>query len=202
MERIASKMYAFNFSLFKSMPDCWILDQLFPIMPVSRLKEVPSVKAIIADLTCDSDGVIDKFAHPREIKSTIGLHSEPWSDSYVLAVLFVGAYQEALGSTHNLFGNPAEVVVEADEKQGFKIIQVSQSQTCREILVEWGFNGELPSRNGKPPKIVAAGRSEADEKLRLALTDLLDGSTYLHQSSAAEEGELTLPQGKVAGKGR
>jgi arginine decarboxylase len=208
LERIASKMYAFNFSLFKSMPDAWILDQLFPIMPVSRLKEVPTIKAIIADLTCDSDGVIDKFAHPREVKSTIELHSEPWSDSYALAVLFVGAYQEALGSTHNLFGNPAEVVVEANEKNGFKILELSQPQTCREILTEWGFNGELPTRDGKSlPKIVAAGRNNAatsagDEKLRLALADILDGSTYLKQFNAADEGEISLPQGKVAGKGR
>ena len=208
LERLASKMYAFNFSLFKSMPDAWILDQLFPIMPVSRLREVPSVKAIISDLTCDSDGVIDKFAHPREIKSTIELHSEPWTDSYALAVLFVGAYQEALGSTHNLFGNPAEVVVEADEKQGFKILEVSQPQTCREILVEWGFNGQLPSRDGESrPKIVAADRQNpsdfaADEKLRIALSDLLDGSTYLKQSNAVDESDVSLPQGKVAGKGR
>ncbi|HEX9878585.1 MAG TPA: biosynthetic arginine decarboxylase [Candidatus Binatia bacterium] len=208
LERIASTIYPFNFSLFKSMPDCWILDQLFPIMPVSRLREVPSIKAIIADLTCDSDGVIDKFAHPREVKSTIELHSEPWSDSYALAVLFVGAYQEALGSSHNLFGTPAEVVVEADAGQGFVIREAKEPQTCREILTEWGFNGELPARDFKSrPKIVspaggADAPSDADEKLRRALIELLDSSTYLNQTVSAEEGELSLPKGQVAGKVR
>lgn len=208
LERISSTIFPFNFSLFKSIPDCWILDQLFPIMPVSRLREVPSIKAIIADLTCDSDGVIDKFAHPREIKSTIELHSEPWSDSYSLAILFVGAYQEALGSSHNLLGTPAEVVVEADAKGGFKILDIKKAQTCRDILTEWGFNGQLPSKTSKSrPQIVAAGKgndtpSEADERLRVALVELLDGSTYLNQSAAADEGELSVPQGKVVGKAR
>nr|NIO12215.1 hypothetical protein [Deltaproteobacteria bacterium] len=151
---------------------------------------------------------IDKFAHPREIKSTIELHSEPWSDSYSLAILFIGAYQEALGSSHNLFGTPAEVVVEADAKGGFKIVDMKKAQTCREILTEWGFNGQLPAKPTRNrPQIVSAGKngntpSEADEKLRAALIELLDASTYLKHSAGTEEAELTVPQRKVAAKGR
>ena len=114
LERIAARLHAFNFSIFKSLPDSWILDMLFPIMPTCRLKEKPAIKAILADLTCDSDGVINKFSHPDEPRSTFELHALPWEDSYTLAILFLGAYQEALSSDHNLFGRPAEVTVETD----------------------------------------------------------------------------------------
>ncbi len=208
LERIASKIYPFNFSLFKSIPDSWILDQLFPIMPVSRLKERPLIKATIGDLTCDSDGAIDQFVHPREIKSTIELHPEPWSDSYILAVLLLGAYQEVLGSSHNLFGTPTEVLVETDGSGNFNFLEIKEPQTCRDILSDWGYDGQfsceesaLQAQPVSPRVDSGTSRSvrrsggtafPADGRLRRVVAKVLDSGTYLNQTIAGGDSQLSF----------
>ena len=181
LERIAARLHAFNFSIFKSLPDSWVLDMLFPITPTCRLKEKPAIKAILADLTCDSDGVINKFSHPHEPRSTFELHALPWDDSYTLAILFLGAYQEALSSDHNLFGRPAEVTVETDGDGAVEILDAREPDTCADMLTRWGFGdlvkayapGELhalphPTRPDSP-----------SARLERVMSRVLNGGTYL-----------------------
>ncbi len=189
LERIAARLHAFNFSIFKSLPDSWILDMLFPIMPTSRLKEKPALKAVLADLTCDSDGVINKFSHPQEPRSTFELHALPWDDSYALAVLFVGAYQEALSSDHNLFGRPAEVTVETDAAGAPAILDVRESDTCADMLARWGY--EELAREQAPRELHAVpDPAQADApsaRLERLLAQVLAAGTYLDRDVAAEE---------------
>jgi arginine decarboxylase len=101
--------------VFRSIPDSWAVGQLFPIMPIHRLNELPADFATLVDVTCDSDGKVDKFVDLKDVKDVLELH--PYTgDPYYLAVFLVGAYQEVMGSCHNLFGAPneAHVVIDTD----------------------------------------------------------------------------------------
>ncbi len=199
LERIAARLHAFNFSIFKSLPDSWVLDMLFPIMPTCRLKEKPAIKAILADLTCDSDGVIDKFSDPHEPRSTFELHALPWDESYTLAILFLGAYQEALGSDHNLFGRPAEVTVETDGDNAMRILDVREPDTCADMLARWGFDdlvrAHVPEELHDLPR--PAQPDSPSARLDRAMTRVLTGGTYLdlHAVKAAP-GEAGASLGK------
>ena len=192
LERIAARLHAFNFSIFKSLPDSWILDMLFPIMPTCRLKEKPAVKAILADLTCDSDGVINKFSHPHEPRSTFELHALPWEDSYTLAILFLGAYQEALSSDHNLFGRPAEVTVETDGNGAVEVLDVREPDTCAAMLQRWGFDDLVQAH--APRELSARPRPAQPDspaaRLEKVMTRILTRGTYLdrHSAEAAKRG--------------
>ncbi|MDP9171896.1 MAG: biosynthetic arginine decarboxylase, partial [Acidobacteriota bacterium] len=103
LDAMLSDTYFCNFSLFQSMPDSWAINQLFPIMPIHRLKEKPLRHAVLGDITCDSDGKVDQFIDRRDVKKTLPLHSFTGAP-YVLGAFLVGAYQEILGDLHNLFG--------------------------------------------------------------------------------------------------
>ena len=98
-------IYYGNFSVFQSLPDSWAIAQVFPVMPIHRHDERPDRLALIADLTCDSDGRLDRFAHPGGTRRTLALHSLRDGEDYLLGVFLVGAYQETLGDLHNLFGD-------------------------------------------------------------------------------------------------
>ncbi|MBU4200496.1 MAG: biosynthetic arginine decarboxylase [Verrucomicrobia bacterium] len=104
MEVAIADLYYANFSVFQSLPDSWAIDQLFPVMPIHRLSEMPTRQATIADITCDSDGKIDRFIDLHDVKSTLPLHEWNGEDYYV-GVFLVGAYQETLGDLHNLLGD-------------------------------------------------------------------------------------------------
>jgi arginine decarboxylase len=115
LKRILASKYLCNFSVFRSAPDSWAIGQLFPIMPIHRLDETPNDYATLVDVTCDSDGRIDRFVDLKDVKDVLELH--PFKgDPYYLAIFLVGAYQEVMGSYHNLFGQPneAHVVIDAD----------------------------------------------------------------------------------------
>lgn len=98
-------VYYGNFSIFQSLPDSWAIDQLFPVMPIHRLNEEPTNKAILADITCDCDGRLDKFIIDGEPQNHIPLHSLKDDEDYLVGVFLVGAYQETLGDLHNLLGD-------------------------------------------------------------------------------------------------
>ncbi len=119
-ERLADVYYG-NFSVFQSLPDIWAIDQLFPIMPIHRLEEEPTREAILADLTCDSDGRVDRFTGPQGTRATLPLHPLHPGEDYYLGVFLVGAYQETLGDLHNLFGdtNVVSAHIEADGHYNF-----------------------------------------------------------------------------------
>lgn len=108
MEEIENSLvdiYHVNFSVFQSLPDSWAIDQLFPVMPIHRLNEPPATSGIMADITCDCDGKMDKFIDPHGVRSSLPLHNLRDNEDYVLGVFLVGAYQETLGDLHNLLGD-------------------------------------------------------------------------------------------------
>ncbi|WJX51335.1 arginine decarboxylase [Trifolium repens] len=127
------KKYHMNLSVFTSIPDFWSIDQLFPIVPIHRLDEKPTVRGILSDLTCDSDGKIDKFIGGE---SSLPLHElEGHSGGYYLGMFLGGAYEEALGGLHNLFGGPSVVrVLQSDGPHGFAVTRAVSGPSCADVL--------------------------------------------------------------------
>ncbi|HKQ50031.1 MAG TPA: biosynthetic arginine decarboxylase [Phycisphaerae bacterium] len=141
LEAQLADTYVCNFSAFQSVPDCWAVGQLFPIMPIHRLNEEPTRRAILADITCDSDGKIDKFIDLRDIKSTIELHSFT-GESYYVGIFMTGAYQEILGDMHNLFGdtNAVHVTIGADGQ--YFVEHVVDGDSVEEVLSYVQYSAE------------------------------------------------------------
>ncbi len=134
LERALSDTYFCNFSMFQSLPDSWAIDQLFPIMPIHRLTEEPTRRAVLADITCDSDGKIDHFIDRRDVKSVLELHPFNSGEEYHLGVFLIGAYQEILGDLHNLFGNTNTVHVSLAPGGGYLIEHVVAGDTVTDVL--------------------------------------------------------------------
>src|SRR5438270_3766606 len=116
------------------MPDSWAVKQLFPIMPIHRLNEMPTRNAVLGDISCDSDGKIDQFIDRRDVKRTLPLHPLNNDETYVLAAFLVGAYQEILGDLHNLFGDTNAVHVSLAENNEVILNTVVRGDTVREVL--------------------------------------------------------------------
>jgi arginine decarboxylase len=133
LEKIMASIYYINMSVFQSAPDCWAIDQLFPILPIHRLVEEPTERAILADLTCDSDGKIDRFIDLRDVKSVLELHSLKSDQPYYLGMFLNGAYQEIMGSLHNLFGDTNAVHIKLTPK-GYQIEHIVKGDTMKEVL--------------------------------------------------------------------
>jgi len=133
LSKLLSDKYFCNFSLFQSLPDMWAVDQLFPIMPIHRLHEKPMREGTLQDITCDSDGKIDKFIGTRVAIPNLPLHEFKENEPYYLAVFLVGAYQEILGDLHNLFGDTNAVHVSIDGK-GYSIDQVIDGESVADVL--------------------------------------------------------------------
>jgi hypothetical protein len=134
LESILSDIYFCNVSVFQSLPDSWAIDQLFPIMPVHRLDERPTRNAVLADITCDSDGKIDHFVSLRETKRTLEVHELHDGEPYYLAAFMVGAYQETLGDLHNLFGDTHVVHIKLHDEGGWWIEETVKGDTAAEVL--------------------------------------------------------------------
>jgi arginine decarboxylase len=139
LDDILSETYFCNFSVFQSLPDAWAIDQVFPVMPIHRLDERPTHRAVLADVTCDSDGQISRFVDGR---STIDVHALEPDSSYFLAVFLVGAYQEALGDLHNLFGDTHVVHVRLHEEGGWWIEESVEGDTARAVLGYMQYDAE------------------------------------------------------------
>ncbi len=133
LKKILASKYLCNFSVFRSLPDHWAIDQLFPIMPIHRLNEQPTDYATFVDLTCDSDGHIDKFVDLKDVKEVLELH--PFNgDPYYIAIFLVGAYQEVMGSNHNLFGRPNEAHVIIDTEGRYHLKKIVQGSRIGDML--------------------------------------------------------------------
>ncbi len=145
LERQLGDTYYCNFSLFQSLPDHWAVRQLFPTLPIDRLTEAPSRKAVLADLTCDSDGKMDQFIDLRDVKHLLELHP-PNGEPYYIATFLVGAYQEILGDMHNLFGDTDAVHVRLDGDH-YRVEHVVEGDSVSEVLsyVQYSKN-DLVSR--------------------------------------------------------
>ena len=154
LRRLLCAKYLTNFSVFKSVPDHWALDQLFPIVPIQMLNKPPTEFATLCDITCDSDGVVDKFVDLHDVKQTLELHKLDPGEPYYLAFMLVGAYQEVMGNNHNLFGAPNEAQIHIDE-EGYLIKKVIRGTTVGEAagraryergLLHDGFRRQVTQR--------------------------------------------------------
>ncbi len=154
LRRLLCAKYLTNFSVFKSVPDHWALDQLFPIVPIQMLNKPPTEFATLCDITCDSDGVVDKFVDLHDVKQTLELHKLDPNEPYYLAFMLVGAYQEVMGNNHNLFGTPNEAQIHIDE-EGYLIKKVIRGTTVGEAagraryergLLHDGFRRQVTQR--------------------------------------------------------
>ncbi|MCB9030410.1 MAG: biosynthetic arginine decarboxylase [Deltaproteobacteria bacterium] len=139
-EKFFRDTYFCSFSLFQSLPDSWAINQLFPIMPIHRLNDEPNRRGIIADLTCDSDGKIDRFIDVKEIQESLPLHELSLEDPYYIAIFLVGAYQETLGDLHNLFGDANAVHVDIDQNGKAVLKTIVEGDTVREVLSYVQYN--------------------------------------------------------------
>lgn len=133
LRRLLCAKYLANFSVFRSMPDNWALEQLFPILPIHKLNKKLTEYATLCDITCDSDGVVDKFVDRHDDKSVLELHKLQKDEPYYLALMLVGAYQEVMGNNHNLFGVPNEAHIHIGEN-GFTIEKVINGATLGDAL--------------------------------------------------------------------
>jgi arginine decarboxylase len=179
-----SDTYFCNFSLFQSIPDCWAIMQLFPIMPIHRLNERPTRHAVLGDITCDSDGKIDQFIDRRDIKRALPLHAFDGSP-YYLGVFLVGAYQEILGDLHNLLGDTHAVHVSLDANDVVVLDAVIKGDTVREVLDYVQFDGEVLAAKLRLD-VEAAVRSgsldyQKSGQLLRFYEDGLNGYTYLEE---------------------
>jgi arginine decarboxylase len=136
LDKLLSEQYVCNFSVFQSLLDHWALDQLFPIAPIHRLNEKPTVPATLVDITCDSDGKVSAFIDLEDIKTTLDLHPLQPNKPYYIGAFLVGAYQDIMGDLHNLFGRVGEahVFLEDDEEDGFYIEETINGSTTDRIL--------------------------------------------------------------------
>lgn len=177
-EKLADKFFI-NLSVFQSMPDVWALEQVFPIMPLSGLDVRPDRRAVLEDLTCDSDGRIDHYVDDESLQSTLRVHAPDPERPYHLGVFMVGAYQETLGDIHNLFGDTDSVSVRLSEA-GFVLEDERQGDTTDELLEYVGYDIDR-LRMAYRAKISAAKLDPADAKrVAEALEAGLSGYTYLH----------------------
>jgi arginine decarboxylase len=184
LEHSLSDTYFCNFSMFQSLPDSWAIDQLFPIVPIHRLAEEPSRRAVLADITCDSDGKIDHFIDRHDIKKTIELHPLNGEDYYV-GIFMVGAYQEILGDLHNLFGDTNTLHISLGEGGGYHIDHVVPGDTVTDVLQYVSFNREdLVARVRRYSEIALRQSRISLEESRALLRmyeDGLAGYTYLER---------------------
>jgi arginine decarboxylase len=154
LRRLLCAKYLANFSVFRSVPDHWALGQLFPIVPIQMLNKPPTEFATLCDITCDSDGVVDKFIDLHDVKQVLELHKLDPNEPYYLAFMLVGAYQEAMGNNHNLFGVPNEAQIHIDE-EGYLIKKMIRGTTVGEAagraryergLLHDGFRRQVTQR--------------------------------------------------------
>ncbi len=178
----AADIYHCNFSLFQSLPDVWAIDQLHPIVPLQNLNQTPDRRAVLSDITCDSDGKIDRFILADGVSPSLPVHSLPDQDEYYMGVFFVGAYQETLGDLHNLFGDTNVVTIDLRADGGFDLLHEQEGDTISQVLSYVEFD---------PTDCVAAFRKMVDEAistgtllakdrktLMSAYRDSINGYTY------------------------
>ncbi len=183
LEGMLKDTYFCNFSVFQSMLDHWAIEQLFPIMPIHRLTTQPTRKAIIADLTCDSDGKIDKFIDLKGVQRFIDLHPFRPDQPYYIGMFLVGAYQECLGNLHNLFGDTNVVHVELDERGAPRITSIVEGDTIKEVLgyVQYTPEDLLHGVHTQLDRAVHHGSMSPEDsaKFMQRYKESLSGYTYL-----------------------
>ena len=176
-EKLVDK-YFVNFSIFESIPDAWAIDQIFPIMPISGLDHAPDRRGVIADLTCDSDGRIDAYVDADGVDVSLPLHAPVAGKTYRLGVFLVGAYQEALGDIHNLFGDTDAVNVRLTDS-GYEFSHVKRGDTTDVMLDYVGYNLDALRKEYRAKIATAGFTGNVAQQLESALEAGLTGYTYL-----------------------
>ena len=195
LEKALADTYYCNFSVFQSAPDHWAVKQLFPTMPIHRLHERPTRRAILADLTCDSDGKVDKFIDLRDVKSVLEVHPVQPGKPYYLAMFLVGAYQEILGDLHNLFGDTNAIHISMDEEHGYRIERVIEGDSVAEVLTYVQYDKQ---------DLIRRMRSRLEGAVRQGVLNMKDSallmkryeeglSGYTYLTDEQEEGVELLP---------
>jgi arginine decarboxylase len=162
-----------NFSVFQSLIDHWALDQLFPIAPIHRLNEAPVHNATLVDITCDSDGKIDRFIDDLDVRETLPMHALN-NDPYVLGFFLMGAYQDVMGDLHNLFGPVTEVHVflDDDEEDRFYIEEIIPGYTIGQVLADVQY---------EPTQLSRMMKSQIDQAIRGDVLKPNEGMQWLEQ---------------------
>lgn len=183
-KRLVSK-YIANFSVFQSIPDSWALDQLFPIVPIHRLDERPGVHATLCDVTCDSDGEVDRFVDMRDVKDSLELHTLTPGKPYYVAIGLIGAYQDVMGDYHNLFGRVDEVhvTVKGKGKGSAHIAALVKGDNADDVLKIFGHDAEqmvdaierMVRKGMKEKRLTRSGANDILAEYREAI----EGYTYL-----------------------
>src|SRR5687768_14731509 len=176
--------YFCNFSLFQSLPDSWAIDQLFPIMPIHRLDEEPDRRGTLQDVTCDSDGKIDRFVGDKNGRPSLELHGMREGEDYILGIFLTGAYQEILGDLHNLFGDTNAVHIRLAEN-GYEVTDLVHGDTVTEVLnyVQFGASTLLATFRRKVTAAKNLSRQDANTFIAEYVAGL-EGYTYLEGEAA------------------
>lgn len=180
IEKLSDKYFC-NFSVFQSIPDAWAIDQIFPIMPLHRLDEEPTRRGVLQDLTCDSDGHVDRYVDGESIVPSLPLHEPEPDQPYLLGIFMVGAYQEILGDLHNLFGDTDAINVVLTRDGGYEVQEPEQGDTVEELLRYVHFDTQLLA-GAYRRKVAACGLSpERQAQILGELDNGLSGYTYLEE---------------------
>jgi arginine decarboxylase len=182
LETVLADSYVCNYSVFQSIPDNWACGQLFPIAPIHRLNEYPDRRCTLVDITCDSDGKVDRFVDQRDVKRVLELHQFT-GQPYFLGTFLVGAYQEILGDLHNLFGDTHAVHVHLDADGRPAIETVVKGDTVREVLNYVQFSAEA---------LAAMFRKSVERAGRDGRISVSEVGTLLHFYESGLEGYTYL----------
>lgn len=183
LDRMLASKYVCNFSMFQSIPDFWAFDQLFPVLPIHRLDEPPTERGVLCDITCDSDGTVDRFVDAKHFKESLELHELRPGEPYYLGFLLLGAYQETLGDLHNLFGVVTEVNV-GIEPGGVRTIGIpARGDAVRDVLKDTGHEPEsllaAIARRLAARKAAGAIDDEDEHEVLATSSRVLDDYSYL-----------------------
>ncbi len=177
LDSLLASKYVTNFSIFRSVPDAWAIRQIFPIAPIHRLREVPGESAVLADITCDSDGKITRFADISSTRETLKFHRLK-NEPYYLGIFLTGAYQDAMGNAHNLFGTPDTFFVEITGDNRFQILRHEKGDTVGDMLKQNGYDLE---------------QFQNKWGFEHTITDSLGKTTYLHRVPSGLPEQKTQP---------
>ena len=171
--------YYGNFSVFQSLPDSWAIDQIFPLIPLHRHLEKPDRRAIFADITCDSDGKINKFVDLHDVGKTLPVHSLRDGEEYFIGVFLVGAYQETLGDLHNLLGDTNVVSIHINEDGSFDFVREMEGDSIWDVLTYVEY---------EPKNLIARFRSSAERAVKEGRITVAERRTILSDFEASIKG--------------
>ncbi len=184
LPNVLTDTYFCNFSVFQSLPDSWAIQQIFPITPIHRLGEAPTRRIVFGDITCDSDGKIDRFADLRDVKRYLPVHGIRPQEGYYFAAFLVGGYQEILGDMHNLFGDTNAVHVEVTPDGKVEFTTIVPGDVVEEVLryVQYDKQDLCERWRNALEQAVSEGNITAAESAQLfkKYVDAFDSYTYLN----------------------